>query len=52
MVFPNIEIILTGALRGIFVVVSVAIINPYTLIPFAVSSVLMFLYFVHTSAVL
>ena len=52
MVFPVIETIVNGCLRGIFVVISVAIINPYTLIPFAISAVLMFIYFKHTSVVL
>ena len=41
MFFSVIVTIITGILRCSFVVVSVAILNPYTLIAFAVSGILM-----------
>lgn len=44
MLFPVFITLINGILRGLFVVVSVAIINPYTLIIFAVVALLMWIY--------
>lgn len=44
MLFSAIVTILYGFFRGLFAVISVAVINPFTLIAFAVSAVLMAIY--------